>query len=77
MLASSAVLPGQSNAAYTRDGKGRSAFLRACLENNEAEKEALIKRGLLLDLHEVPRRAIPPAWNICSRGTPDRQIIAI
>ncbi|MGA2600355.1 MAG: ankyrin repeat domain-containing protein [Bryobacteraceae bacterium] len=31
----------------------RSAFLQACLEGKESEKEALLRQGLLLDLHEA------------------------
>ncbi len=30
-----------------------SAFLQACLEGNESEKEALLKKGLRLDIHEA------------------------
>jgi ankyrin repeat protein len=53
VLASAAISPAQSEAVYVRDRKGRSAFLIACLESNQAEKEALLKRGLQLDLHEA------------------------
>ena len=42
-----------SDPAYARDQKGRSVFLRACLEANEKAKEQLLKDGLKLDLHEA------------------------
>jgi ankyrin repeat protein len=38
---------------YVRDSDGRSAFLVACLEGNTAAKEDLLKRGLILDIHEA------------------------
>ncbi len=53
MLAASAVSPAAPPAVYTRDEKGRSAFLLACLEANEKQKESLLKNGLAMDLHEA------------------------
>jgi ankyrin repeat protein len=51
MLATGALTA--SEAFYVRDSRGRSAFLRACLEGNDAEKETIRKQGLRLDLHEA------------------------
>ena len=53
MLVSSATASASDEALYTRSQEGRSAFLTACLEGNAAAKEALLKRGLLLDIHEA------------------------
>lgn len=53
MLASSTVASAAAENLYVRDEKGRSAFLRACLEGNDAERDSLLKRGLALDLHEA------------------------
>ncbi len=53
MLASTAISPAEPDGIYTRDRKGRSAFLTACLENNPSDKEALLKQGWVLDLHEA------------------------
>ncbi len=53
MLASSVLSSAAPQTNYTRDEKGRSSFLLACLEGNEKEKEALLKNGVALDLHEA------------------------
>ena len=44
---------GAAETLYVRDSRGRSAFLHACLAGNEAQKEALLKQGLRLDVHEA------------------------
>jgi ankyrin repeat protein len=53
MFASSLVASASTDTPYARDHSGRSAFLVACLEGRDAEKESLRKRGLVLDLHEA------------------------
>jgi len=53
MLASTAIASASDTALYMRDASGRSAFLEACLGGNAAAKDALLKRGLLLDIHEA------------------------
>jgi len=58
MLAATAIDPdaiasAPEEALYTRDSAGRSVFLAACLEGNAAAKDALLKRGLILDIHEA------------------------
>ena len=54
MLASSAITSAASeDSLYHRDAAGRSAFLAACLEGNTAAKDDLLKKGLILDIHEA------------------------
>ncbi len=56
MIASTAVNTASADSdgrLYTRDPAGRSAFLIACLEGNAAAKDDLLKRGLILDIHEA------------------------
>lgn len=53
MLASSALSSATPDIIYTRDRKGRSPFLLACLEGNDSEKKKLLASGLTLDLHEA------------------------
>jgi len=55
MLASSAITSAAAadGTLYHRDAAGRSAFLTACLEGNAAVKDDLLKKGLILDLHEA------------------------
>jgi ankyrin repeat protein len=53
MFASSVGASAATDAPYARDQSGRSAFLVACLDGNDAEKESLLKQGLVLDLHEA------------------------
>jgi ankyrin repeat protein len=53
LLASSAIASATPDALYVRDQNGRSVFLDACLEGNAAAKEDLLKRGLILDIHEA------------------------
>jgi hypothetical protein len=53
MFASSVVASASTDTVYARDQSGRSAFLVACLEGKDAEKESLLKRGLVLDIHEA------------------------
>ena len=52
-MLSSKALASTTDNVYARDQKGRSRFLLACLEDNQAERESLLKTGLSLDLHEA------------------------
>ena len=40
-------------ALYTRNDKGQSSFLQACLAGQTEAANLLIERGLVLDLHEA------------------------
>jgi ankyrin repeat protein len=54
MLASAAAsTAAASDNPYLRDSTGRSAFLEACLAGNAATRDDLLKRGLVLDIHEA------------------------
>ena len=44
---------GAAETLYLRDSRGRSAFLNACLAGDEARKEAVLKQGVRLDVHEA------------------------
>jgi ankyrin repeat protein len=38
---------------YGRDDRGRSLFLLACLERNQAQIDDALRRGIVLDIHEA------------------------
>jgi ankyrin repeat protein len=41
------------SALYSRDDKGRSVFLTACLAHNQTEIDEALRRGIILDIHEA------------------------
>ena len=70
MLASSLFASEGAENVYARDARGRSAFLTACLNENEAGKESLLKRGLVLDLHEAAAAGVTARVEEILAGNP-------